>query len=107
MYVETTIVRSSHQRCSIKTGVLRNFAKFTGKNLCQNLVFNKVALKEKTREKINTPDIRNLESDIWNPGDCFRKSFFSNQKSYLTIWLWVSHSGGTFLEYCYSRFNGF
>ena len=30
-------------RCSIKKGVLRNFAKFTGKHLCQSLFFNKVA----------------------------------------------------------------
>ena len=38
-----TILRSSHQRCSIKEGVLRNFTKFTGKHLCQSLFFNKVA----------------------------------------------------------------
>ena len=31
------------QRCSCKKGVLRNFAKFTGKQLCQSLFFNKVA----------------------------------------------------------------
>ena len=30
-------------RCSVKKGVLRNFAKFTGKYLCQNLLFNKAA----------------------------------------------------------------
>ena len=35
--------RSSHQRCSMKKGVLRNFAKFTEKHLCQSLFFNKVA----------------------------------------------------------------
>ena len=35
--------RSSHRRCSVKKGVLRNFAKFTGKDLCQSLFFNKVA----------------------------------------------------------------
>ena len=35
--------RSSHRRCSVKKGVLRNFAKFTGKHLCQNLFFNKIA----------------------------------------------------------------
>ena len=35
--------RSSHQRCSVRKGVLRNFAKFTGKHLCQSLFFNKVA----------------------------------------------------------------
>ena len=37
------IYRSSHQRCSMKKGVLRNFTKFTGKQLCQSLFFNKVA----------------------------------------------------------------
>ena len=36
-------IRSSHQRCSMKKGVLRNFAKFPGKYLCQSLFFNKVA----------------------------------------------------------------
>ena len=37
-------VRSSHQRCFAKIGLLRNFTKFTGKYLCQSLFFNKVAL---------------------------------------------------------------
>ena len=32
----------SYQRCSIKKGILKNFAKFTGKHLCQSLFFNKV-----------------------------------------------------------------
>ena len=31
------IYKSSHQRCSVRKGVLRNFAKFTGKQLCQSL----------------------------------------------------------------------
>ena len=35
--------RSSHRRCSIKIDVLKNFANFTGKHLCQSLFFNKVA----------------------------------------------------------------
>ena len=35
--------RSSHRRCSVKNGVLRNFAKFTGKDLCQSPFYNKVA----------------------------------------------------------------
>ena len=34
---------SSHQRCSIKKVLLKNFAKFTGKDLCQSLIFNEVA----------------------------------------------------------------
>ena len=37
-----TCTRSSHQRCSIKNSVLRNFTKFTGKHLRQSLFFNKV-----------------------------------------------------------------
>ena len=36
-------IRHSLRRCSVKRGVLRNFAKFTGKHLCQSLYFNKVA----------------------------------------------------------------
>ena len=35
--------RSSHQRCSIKKGVLKSFLKFTEKHLWQSLFFNKVA----------------------------------------------------------------
>ena len=31
------------RRCSAKRGVLRNFGKFTGKHLCQNLFLDKVA----------------------------------------------------------------
>ena len=41
--------KSSHQRCSIKIGVLRNFTKFTGKQLYQSLLFNKVAALLKRR----------------------------------------------------------
>ena len=35
--------RSSHRRCSVRKGVLRNFTKFAGKHLCQSLFCNKVA----------------------------------------------------------------
>ena len=35
--------RNSHQRCSVRKSVIRSFAKFTGKHLCQSLFFNKVA----------------------------------------------------------------
>ena len=34
---------SSHQRCSIKKGGLRNLTKFTGKQLCQSAFLNEVA----------------------------------------------------------------
>ena len=35
--------RSSHLEVFCRKGVLRNFKKFTGKHLCQSLLFNKVA----------------------------------------------------------------
>ena len=33
--------RSNRRRCFVKKDVLRIFAKFTGKHLCQSLLFNK------------------------------------------------------------------
>ena len=36
------VFRSSHQRCSIKKGVFKNFAKFTCKHLCRSIFFNEV-----------------------------------------------------------------
>ena len=41
--VISAICRSSHPEVFCKKGVLRNFAKFTGKHLCHSLFFNKVA----------------------------------------------------------------
>ena len=37
------IYKSSHHRCSIETGVVKNSTKFTRKRLWQSLFFNKVA----------------------------------------------------------------
>ena len=36
------ISRNSHPEVFCKKGILRNVAKFTGKHLCQRLLFNKV-----------------------------------------------------------------
>ena len=43
LWVKFPNYRSSHRRCSVRKGVLRTLAKFTGKYLCQSLFFNKVA----------------------------------------------------------------
>ena len=60
----TWIGRSRHRRCSIKKGVLGNFAKFTGKHLCQRLFFNKVTgLRPATL----------LKKSLWNT--CFPVNF--------------------------------
>ena len=34
--------RTSHRRCSVKKDVLKHFEKFTKKQFCQSLFFNKV-----------------------------------------------------------------
>ena len=39
------LYRSSHRRCSVRKGVVKNFAKFTGKHLCQSLFINKLQAK--------------------------------------------------------------
>ena len=41
---ETVQPEAVARRCSVNKGVLRNFAKFTGKHLPQSLFFNKVAI---------------------------------------------------------------
>ena len=46
MLIQQAVYRSSHQRCSIKNGVLKNFAKLAGKHLCKSLFFNEVAGRE-------------------------------------------------------------
>ena len=38
-FIGQKFYRSSHQKCSVKKDVLWNFAKFTGKDLCQSLFF--------------------------------------------------------------------
>ena len=43
IYCYRKIIRSSHRRCSMEICILKNFTKFTGKHLLQNLFFNKVA----------------------------------------------------------------
>ena len=41
--LDTEHSHTQPRRCSVRIGVLRNFAKFTGKCLCQSLFSNKVA----------------------------------------------------------------
>ena len=75
-YLGLPSTRSSQRRFSIKKGVLKNFAKFTGKYLCQNFSFNRVAglkpaslLKKRLRNRrllvncvkhLRTPVLQNI-----------------------------------------------
>ena len=62
---EETLYRSSHRMCSVKKGVLRNFAKFTGKHLCQRL-FLKTNTSKNTISKNTffTEHLRTTASDF-------------------------------------------
>ena len=62
-----SLIRSSHTKMC-KKGVLKNFAKFTGKNLSQSLFFNKVAgLRQNFKEHLfhRTPPV--AASVLWQP----------------------------------------
>ena len=64
-------VRSRHQRCSVRRRVLRNFAKFTGKHLCQSFFFNKVAGLSHRCFPVNF--VKFLRTSFYRTplGDCF------------------------------------
>ena len=71
------IHRSSNRRYSVKKGVLRNFKKFTGKQLYQRLFFNKVAGRSETL----------LRKRLWDK--CFPVNFAKFLKApFLTKHLW-------------------
>ena len=55
--------RSSHRRCSVRKGAFRNFAKLTGKHLCQGLFFNKDA---GLRPDFRLYNVLTNEKNIWN-----------------------------------------
>ena len=67
-----TVIRSSHQGCSVIKGVFRNLAKFTGKRLCQSLIFNKVAglspavlLKNETFTQMSSCKVCKISKNIF------------------------------------------
>ena len=77
---------SSRQELFCKKGVLRNFAKFTGKHLCQNLFFSKVAgqacnfiKKEILAQVFSFEFCKIFKNTIFyrtTPGDWFSTFFF-------------------------------
>ena len=81
--------RSSQQRCSVKTGALGNFAKFTEKYLCQSLFLNKVAglrpailLKKRLRHRCFPVNFSKFVRTPTPPADCFWKELEHASKHY-------------------------
>ena len=46
-HIDLSLFKSSHRRCSVEKGVLKNFANFTGKHLCSSLFLIKTFLPKK------------------------------------------------------------
>ena len=91
--------RSSHQRCSIKKSVLKNFTKFTGKHLCQSLFFNKVAgLSPSTLLKKRLAQVFSCEFCEFS-----KNTFFTEHLWWLLLSLCYSHdhSHASFSENIY------
>ena len=88
------ISRSSHQRCPMRKGVLRNFAKFTRKHLCQSLFLNKVA-------GLNPATL--LKKKLWhrclpvNFAKFLRKPFLQNTFGRLFLYLKLLRQGEWFV----------
>ena len=77
--------RSSHQRCSIKKGALKNFAKFTGKHLCQSLFFNK-GCRPKTGNFIEKETMTQLFSVNFVK---FSRTYILQKSSgWMLMWFW-------------------
>ena len=68
-------IRSSLSQMYFKMGVLKNFAIFTGKHLCQSLFFNKVAgLKPQACDFIKKETLAQVFSCKYC--ETFKSSFF-------------------------------
>ena len=78
LYMKTD--RGSH-RCSVKKGAFRNFAKFTGKHLCQSFFYTKVFSCEFCKISKNTFFIEHL----WATASALKKLWWSES----LIFLWI------------------
>ena len=84
----STIFRSSHQRCSIKKAILKDFVIFAGKHLCRGLFLIKMpAIRRVTLLK--------RDSDTYflvNVGKFIRRPILKNISERLQNVLWESFS---------------
>ena len=81
--------RRIHRRCSVRKGVLRNFAKFPGKHLRQSL-FQETATLLKTRPRhkclpVNSAKFLRTTFYITSLGDCFCNGLFDSTSCRISI----------------------
>ena len=97
----SSVFRSSHQKCSVKKGVLRNFAKFTGKHLCQSLFFNEVA---GDTFFYRTPVVAASRPDIYPIYALFYKQhFYKHRQAEIVKKTYQRLSNILRLNFCYFR----
>ena len=98
------IFRSNHWRCSVKKGVLKNFAKLTGKHLCLSLFFNKVAsrrsatlLKKKLWHRCFPVDFAKFLRTpfFYSFAKFLRTPFVRNTSERLLLWTTASETSNT------------
>ena len=96
-FLRTAFFRSSHQRCSFRKVVLRNFAKFTGKHLCQSFFFNKVAgLLEKKLAQVSSVKFCEISKNIsftehlWTTASIFYRTHPVAVSGHLNYYLIIS-----------------
>ena len=68
-----------------KKGVLRNFAKFTGKHLCQSLFFNKACnfIKEETLAQVLSCEFCEISKNIFFTENLGRLLLYLERMAYL------------------------
>ena len=76
---------SSHKKCSVKKGVLKNFAEFSGQHLCQSLFFHNVSgsstfLQKETLAKVFS----------WEFFEIFKNTFFTKHFRWVLLKLVIA-----------------
>ena len=93
LYANIIYFRSSHRRCSLRKSVLRNFAKFTGKQLCQSLKILKICRKFTEKHPRRSAISINVQSTLRhgcspvNFLHIFRIPFLKNTSGRLLLYL--------------------
>ena len=87
LWVKFPIYRSSHRRCSVRKGVGRTFAKFTGKHLCRSLFLIKLQACQISKNSFFTEHLRATASVLKMQFLSFCRSFFL-QGLFFLCWSW-------------------
>ena len=112
-----SINRSSHQRCSVKKSVLRNFKKFTGKHLCQTFLFKACNfIKNEVLAQVFSCEFCEISKNtfsteyLWTTASkqratCFIKWLYVKSSQFQVWGASRLHAGTSFISYLYTWFS--